>query len=138
MLVSLIFSHPAVPAAQEECGSRQIYPEWHQLSVQLLAESRQLGPTPQDNHRLHCKLLRHVGYDNSKLRFLAICCNTIGQWLQAFLIIVWNVELYMLPLVLILLLMWNLVVLEVQGGRVESLVKYVSSVFTYHFWLLWE
>jgi len=46
---------------------------------------------------------------------------------QAFLVAVWNFELYMLPLTLIVLFLWNLIVREIRGTAAEDMVQFVSA-----------
>ena len=46
--------------------------------------------------------------------------------LKAFMVAVWNFELYMLPLTLIILFLWNLVVREIKGGAGDDMVQFVS------------
>jgi len=51
-------------------------------------------------------------------------------FLQAFMVGVWNFELYMLPLTLIMLFIWNLMVREIKGTSAADDMVYFVSVFS--------
>jgi len=52
-------------------------------------------------------------------------------FLQAFMVGVWNFELYMLPLTLIMLFIWNLMVREIKGtSAADDMVYFVSAFST--------
>lgn len=48
---------------------------------------------------------------------------------QAFMVMVWNFELYMLPLTLIMLFMWCLIVMEIKGTDSRDKMAFVSYYF---------
>ena len=45
---------------------------------------------------------------------------TVTLPLQAFMVMVWNFQLYMLPLTLIVIFMWCLIVIEIKGGATQK------------------